>query len=651
VPLRQPLAFGLVAAASGISLFAVTAAGQSRACPNAGAVLEVRLPPPAQGTASTVAVLGSLLEASCASDGPLSEEYAETVVCDPQVAESCQATVSDLHPGLWVHRVFVMKGESAGQMQARRGLLLSARGGSHSLNWPLFRSVTTITSLSDQTNCVGCLRAALTLSETAPKPTLVQFSPTLVGSIALSAALPPLAGGNTTVDGFDFNGRPHSREIDANGIDAAALKITSANNTVQGLRIRNVGGNSDTVLIEGTEANRNTLEHLQVFGRAESVCGNDLQGCLIDGTCRNFVCGDDGIAMRAEAGQSGENVVRACEVVGAFDKGIKVSNGALGRVERSHVHHNRDGGMQATLSGAMIAVENLVELNRGTNSANGLAANGPEMGSPVPSRLRTEGNISRWNALRGISIRSLSEATLRQDYICGNGTPERGIGFGILVDDAAGLSAVASAEGLGVVHNLDGGVVVANSSVADLGGAMSRGFNALAFNGPAGATPTNLRNLSTALLSASNNDWQHCGEQLTCNHRAVLMHDVFQPDGAGSVIVAPARRGRERVAIEIDSIAPPFAAAGELVRLYGKGFDAIGGNAPAGGCDTIAEANSCRPTKGNCVAVGGEAADVIAVTPTMLVIRAPFTCIEPTAVTVHNRRMRGVARHDFCRVD
>jgi hypothetical protein len=409
-----------------------------------------------------------------------------------------------------------------------------------------------------------------------------------------------------------------------------------------------VGGNSDTVLIEGAEANHNVLEHLQVFGRAETVCGSEFEGCMIEGTCRTSVCGDDGIAMRTEAGQSGENVVRACEVVGAFDKGIKISNGAVGRVERSNIYNNRDGGMQATLSGTLTAVENLVELNRGTNSANGLAANGPEMGSPVPSRLRTEGNISRWNALRGISIRSLSEAVLRDDYICGNGTPGRGIGYGVLVDDAAGLSAIASAEGLGVVHNVDGGVVVANASSADLGGSMSRGFNALAFNGTAGVAPTNLRNLSTALVWASNNDWQHCGEQLTCNHRAVLVHDVFQQDGSGGVAIAPARGGRARVEIEIDSIAPSYAAEGELVRVYGSGFDAIGGNAPAGNCGTIAEANSCRPTQGNCVVVGGE---VVAVTPTMLAIRAPFTCLEPTTVTVSNRRTRGVARSDFCMVD
>jgi hypothetical protein len=574
------------------------------------------------------------------------------VVCDPAIPDTCETTVSDLQPGLWVHRIFVMTGDSAGQAQARRGLLLSATSGTHSLSWPLFRSVTTITSLGDQPGCAGCLRSAITLSETALKPTLIQFSPELIGSVGLSAALPPLASGSTTIDGFDPDGSPHLREINANGLDAAALRLTSADNAIQGLRLRNVGGNSDTVLIDGAAANNNVLEQLHVIGRAESVCGSDLQGCMVDGVCRSFACGDDGIAIRTEAGQLGTNVVRACEVVGAFDKGVKVSNGAFGRVERSHIHGNRDGGMQATLSGGLVAVESLIEQNRGTNSANGLAANGAEMNSPVPSRLRTQGNITRWNSLRGISVRSLSEATLRDDYVCGNGTPGRGTGFGVVVFDAAGLSATATAEGVGVVHNLDGGAVVANTSVADFGGGTSRGLNAFAFNGPQDPpTPANLRNLSAAPISAANNHWEGCGNHLTCNDRAVLMHDVFQQNGQAGVVVAPTRGGRERAAVEIEAITPTFAAGGELIRLYGRGFDAIEGNAPAGDCATIAEANTCRPVRGNCVVVGGQPADVVAVTPTMLVVRAPATCLEPTTVTVRNRRTRGVARHEFCIVD
>jgi hypothetical protein len=638
-------------AAVGASLLAATAIGQSHACPTGGATLNVTLAPPAAGTESTVAVLGSLLEGSCLSNGSFDQEYARTLNCDPAAPETCETTVTDLHPGLWIHRVINMMGDSAGQMQARRQLLLSANSGGHSLSWPLYRSVFTITSLTDSAECVGCLREALTLSETASKPTLIQFSPKVFGSVVLSSTLPPIASGNTTIDGVDFSGRPHLREIDANGLDIAALRLTSADNTIQGLRIANAGGNSDILLIEGEEANRNLLDQLQLLGRAESVCGEDMQGCMVGGVCTTG-CGDDGISIRGLAGQLGENIVRACEVVGAFDKGIKITNGGVGRVERSHIHNNRDGGIQATLTGWLVAVENLIEMNRGTNSANGLAANGPDIGSEVPSRLTTDGNISRWNSLRGISIRSLSEANLRHDYVCGNGTPGRGIGFGVVVFDSPGHSATATGEGLGVVHNLDGGVVVANRSVGDFGGGISTGLNAFAFNGPDGAsTPANLRNLSERPVSAANNHWERCGNHLACNVRAVLEFDVFQQNGSGGVDVAPAQRGRARATADIDTISPTFATVGELVRLYGRGFDAIEGNAPSGDCATIADANTCRPAQGNCVLVGGQPAEVVAVTPTMLVFRAPFTCFEPTTITVGNRRTRGLARHDFCMAD
>lgn len=645
--LRPPVS-GLVAAV-GVSLLAVAAAGQEDVCPDAGAALEVRLSPPAGGSEFTVAVLGSLLETSCKPDGSFLQKYAEMVVCNPLVPATCESAISNLQPGLWLHGIIVATGDSAGQAQARRGLLLSASSGTHTVSWRLYRSLATVTSLSDEASCAGCLREALTLAETAPKPTLIQFSAALAGSIVLSEALPPLAGGDTTIDGFDNRGRPYLRELDGNGIDAPALTLTSANNTIEGLRVGNVGGNSDVVLIEGAEANDNLLEQLQVVGRAESVCGKDLDGCVVNGECQTAGCGDDGIAIRGDAGQVGENVVRACEVIGAYDKGIKVSNGALARVERSHIHGNRDGGVQATLSGNLIATENLIELNSGTNSANGLAANGSDTDSSAPSRLRTQGNISRSNSLRGISVIRLSEATLRDDYLCGNGTADRGFGFGILAGDVEGLPATATAEGLGIVHNLDGGVAVTEKSTIDLGGPMSEGFNALAFNGP-GDVPSNLRNTSIGAVWAVNNHWEHCGNHLSCNDRAVLQHDVFQSDDQG-VVIWPTRRGRVRAAIQIESITPTFAAEGELVRLYGRGFDAIAGNAPGGGCDTISQANTCRPVRGNCVRVDRQPADVIAVTPRMLVIRAPFTCTEPTTLVIRNRRTRGAARHAFCVVD
>jgi hypothetical protein len=256
----------------------------------------------------------------------------------------------------------------------------------------------------------------------------------------------------------------------------------------------------------------------------------------------------------------------------------------------------------------------------------------------------------RGNALRGISVRSLSQAVLRDDHVCGNGTAGGG-GFGVAVLDAAGLSADAEAEGIAVVHNADGGVAVGDASRLDLGGGTSAGDNALAFNGPnKPAARANLRNLTATAVSASNDQWESCGGGWRCDSAAVLENDVLESPPLGTVEVEPAQPTRSRETVEITAISPPTAAAGELVRVYGRGFDAIEGNAPDGGCDDIPAANRCASSKGNCVAVDGQPADVIAVTPTMLVLRAPFSCVSPVRIEVRNRRSRGIARASFCRL-
>lgn len=579
-------------------------------------------------------------------------------MCEAAVAGSCEATVSTLQPGRWTHRLLVLDGDSAGQLQGRRALLLAAAAGENAFTWPLYASVTTVSSLLDSASCTGCLRGAIQAAQAGPKPALIQFATSLAGTITLATAFPPFSAGRVTLDGFDVDGRPQRRTIDANALNNAALRVTGPDNVIAGLRIVNVGGNSDAVLIDGPGANRNLLESLQVLGRSIVSCGGEQRGCLVDGLCRTpetdpplGACGDDGIAVRGAAGTGGPNVIRGCEVIGAFDKGIKISNAAVARVEHCHLHGNADGGLQATLGGRVVAVENLIESNQGTISANGMAANGPEGGVPPAARLETRGNLVRRNTLRGISVRSLSFAFLSDDYVCGNGTAGRDAGFGVAVLDAAGLSARAEAEGIAVVHNVDGGVVVADSSSIDLGGAAIAGNNAIAFNGPdTTVEPVNLRNLTALPITAANNQWESCGGGWQCDVEAVLALDVLAVQPSGTIQVAPAQPGHAREPLEISAIEPAFAAAGEMVRIYGRGFDAIEGNAAAGGCDAIAAANGCDPLRGNCVVVGGQPAEVIAVTPTMLVVRAPFTCVEPVRLEVRNRRARGIGRATFCRL-
>lgn len=626
------------------------AAGTSRAseCPADGASLRMTLPVAPDAPPATATVLGFVTAPSC-DDGAerLATTYAQTVYCDPTIPDQCSVTFDGLRPGQWIHRIVASDGEPAGQYQGRTQLLLDRSAGPQAVVWPLYRSVHTVVGLDDGPNCTGCLRAAIGAANLGLKPALIQFAPALSGTVRLTAALPPIATDQITLDGLTADGAPLARAIDANGINAAALRIVGGRCEVLGLRIANSGGDSDVVLLEGPAANDNLLESLLVVGRATQVCGTNGSGCVIDGVCREPTaqsprgfCGDDGIAVRALAGAGGVNQIRRCVISSAHDKGVKVSDGGVAVVADSTIFGNTDGGLQATLSGHLIAEHNYVVANRGTTSASGLAANGAAVGSTQPAQLETHGNLSIANSLRGISVRSLSQATLRDDFVCGNAS-------GVVLLDAAGHSAAASASGLAVVHNRQNGVIVADASRLDFGDAAASGANAVAFNGPtAPRSPVNFRNLTALPITAVGNAWQHCGPLAPCDLAAVQALDIFTASPLAPVEIAPAQPTRRRAAPSITAIEPSFAAAGDLIRIYGSGFDVIDGIGPA--CDTPIEVNTCRPLRGNCVMIDRRPADVIAVTPTMLVVRAPFTCVAPVRASVRTRWGHGFTHAQFC---
>jgi len=113
-----------------------------------------------------------------------------------------------------------------------------------------------------------------------------------------------------------------------------------------------------------------------------------------------------------------------------------------------------------------------------------------------------------------------------------------------------------------------------------------------------------------------------------------------------AVGIAPAQPTHRRAAPRIATIEPSFAAGGDLIRIYGEGFDAIDGVGSS--CNTPIEVNTCRPLRGNCVLIDRVPAAVIAVTPTMLVVRAPFTCVAPVRASVRTRWGHGFAHAQFC---
>jgi hypothetical protein len=623
-------------------------------CPAAGGTVTIQLLPPFGAAPSTVDLTGELVEQSCEDDGTLAVTYDLPVDC----AESpCRFTAQGLAPGLWVHRISVGGGESAGQRQARRGLVLDASAGAQTVLWNLFRTVATVVDMGDSLECEGCLRRALELSGEADKPMLIAFDTPLAGDVVLSDQLPELGASQVTLDALDFDGLPHRRGIDVNGLPRAALRITGGSNRVIGLRLANAGGDADVLLIDGTAANGNRVESTQIVGRTLEVCEDRGQiGCVIDGQCSvptrfaaNGDCGDDGIAVRDDAGRLGANHFVDVDVTGAYDKGVKISDGAVAVLERSRVHGNSDGGIQTTLGGTLTALENVSEANRGTRGANGLAANGPRLDGSDPASLTTRGNLLRHNALRGLSVRSLSHAVLRDDFVCGNGTEGTEAGFGLALLDAAGFSASASVRGIALVHNLAGGLSTMETSTADLGTADSPGRNALAFNGIGSnlSGPKQLRNQTALPLTAVGNHWESCGPTYDCAEIAVLIGSVYSPDA--TVDVAPARPNAQREAPIIHEIRPTFARAGELVWIYGEGFDAVGGAAQDAECDGAGR--PCRASDPNCVFIDRQGAEIVAATPTLLVIRAPFTCVEPVKLIARTRHSRGYARTRWCTIE
>ena len=615
-------------------------------CPSDGARVELALTLADGAAPSTALLFGTLAAAACdEAGGALTDGYAARLTCGAGALAGCRAQISGLRPGTWMHRVLVVEGEAAGQLQGRAGQLLDASAGTHRIEWPLYRSVHTVATLDDFPECTDCLRAAIGAADLDRKPALIQFAPELMGTIPLVAALPPFAAGEVTLDALDLDGRPHLRTLDAGGLSVAALRVTSPNNRIVGARLTNVGGDSDTLLLDGPDAHGNVIESVAVVGRAVEVCGTTTVGCVVEDTCRlpslqfpRGECGDDGIAVRNFAGVAAPNVIRTSDVRGAFDKGVKVSDGGVAAVQHSLIEDNADGGLQATLGGSLIAVENVVRANRGTLSANGIAANGTAVGGTTPAGLVTRGNLSLDNALRGISVRALSLAVLRDDFTCGNG-----VGLGVA--DAAGQSPTARVEGFAALHNLDAGAAVNDGASVSFGTAAAPGRNAFTGNGGPRA---NLRNQTNRPLDAIGNSWQHCGDAVPCDVAAVLAEDVFASAPSAAVALAPAEPTRQRRPPVIDAIEPPFAAAGDLVRIYGSGFDAIGGAGDR--CDSIADANTCRPVRGNCVMIDRQPAAVIAATPTMLVIRAPFTCVRPVAVAARTRWSRAFGRATFCTV-
>jgi hypothetical protein len=577
-------------------------------CPTEGAAVQIDTDNQTGIETIRVTLDGSLVNATCRNASGLDETYSVSSAANPQ-------SITHLAPGVWVHTVSVDT-PATGQHQHQASLLL-ASGEPTRVRFTAFASVAIVRSIADTVGS-DSLRDALATANATTKPALIQFDdeafpPGTPAVITLTSALPPINGDNITLDAIDADGGNGNRVVDAAGLPIAALSVTGATNTIRGLRLRNNGANNRDILsITGTNAR-----------------GNRIERCVIElsGTA-------DGIGIDAGAGAdflATANVVSDSEISVASDKGIKVTTNAYARLENNWVHDNANGAIQATLSGHILARDNIVERSGGASAQNGLSLNGAAPGTPlIPSELITDGNISRFNAANGISVRGLSVGFLSNDYLSANGAT----GLRVYTDDST-MPAVVVAGMTSACNGVDGTYIGAGTQ-ADLGGGVfgSPGNNAFTQNNLPGGGE-NLHNASGAPLTVQNAQWEHCGREAQCDAAAIAAYDIS--DHGILTVFAPAQAHRNGLAPAVTGVRPTKAVAGELLRISGSGFNVIDGHAADSTCPDVADRNRCVPLRGNCVRINGVPADVEAVTPTMLAVRLPFSCVAPVPLTVQTQ--------------
>lgn len=588
--------------ASSPDLSAASSLSAQPACPGT-ATLELAVDNQSASDPLPARFWGQRLSADCAaSDAQTSFDL--EVNCTGSLCTS----LDNLAPGRWVLSASFSTLDTS-QTQHVPALLLAGAQQNH-VAVTAFASSFRVSSVANEGN--GSLRQALQLAPARPKPLLIWFDESAFPSgvltkIELAFQLTGLAADAVTMDGTDGLGQYGNRAVDAGGHPFGAFRVTGADNRLVGLRFRGAGSNDRDVLsIAGSMAQRNRIEHCVVEQSASA----------------------DGIGVVDGAGadlEESANVIADTEVYGAVDKGVKVTTGSHARIERVWVHDNGNGGIQATLGGRVRVTDSLVERNAGGTAQNGLAVQAVDL-NDVTSYLEVVRSIARHNGANGLSNRS-STAVVQNSYFAENGTA------GLRVFNDVATPAEALVEGSSAVCNGTDGVVVADQSVADFGGGplLSAGLNAFAQNDlPGGAA--NLRNATGSTVWATHSQWEHCGRLSQCDETAIRGHDLS--DGGRSTEISPALAHRGADVPVIAAIIPSRAVAGDLVRLIGTGFNVIDGLFAEGECGDVAGRNRCVPLRGNCVRVGGVAAQVEAVTPTMLVIRWPFTCLAPVSVTV-----------------
>jgi hypothetical protein len=670
-------------------LAAVCAAVSSAAqpCPPAPAVLAVYADNRSADASLELQVSGELADdaSTCAGSGT----YQATLSCVGSGLVSC-GTLPALRPGTWINRLAVQVAGSATQSQTRRAVLVGA--GANALVWTVYPRTFVIDSVTQ-----ASLGAALAAAAARPDGALVTFSPTAfpgatspqVIDLARKPCAPELAraaaicfeGNDVVVDGLDARGLPGGVVWSVGTRSISLLRLYGRDNVLGGLVLRGSLDTTpstqvDTVAIVGLRAQANRFEDSTIVGPTMG----------------------DAVGVANGAGAEEANVFDRCTITGAKDKGLKVTTGAQVVVRRSCVHDNQNGGIQSTLGGHALAIENLVQHNVPGRAGNGLAVTGTDPAQP--STLVSDGNIVRFAGARGLSVVDAAAAEFHNDYVADNqfagakvealtATPSASFrGVALVCNHNAGISGACepdpTEEGTPCQVDADCCGLEGTCCVTDpdcaaplecnpisfplgagamhlrlgeqedpslwWGDADEAGRNAFTLNRNAPRGANFILNVAGATVSAEGNQWEHCGVAQSCDTAAVLAEDIRLATGAAVAIGQPP--GLRTEAPSLTRVSPPRPGRDDLVRIFGTGLNAIDGAACAEATAPVAPCSADNPevrnrnlqTNANRIRIlrsdDGTLLATLhpdAVTPTMLAFRMPFDCFMPLTVQVSKR--------------
>src|SRR5438552_11768761 len=319
--------------------------------------------------------------ATCGGSGATS--YRETMTCTGSGVVRC-GQLAALQPGTWVHRLSVTVPGSATQQQAQRLVLVAGSSAevSNALVWTVYPQ-TFVVQAASAAELQARLDEATAYTRENAGPALVTFSadafPGATAPQRIYLLQPPCALDVThnrcspdgTWDGWTAGVCFLGDRIVVDALDRSARP----------------GG----VILSVDTCGRQLL---RLYG-SENVDSDAGQP------------DDDG---------PGDNVIVDGRITNAADKGVKVDFGGFLTIERTCLHDNHNGGIQSTLGGHVVAIENVVQHNVPGAAQNGLTVKG----AADRSTLMTEGNVVRFSGGRGLSVTDNAEATFQDDYVADN---------------------------------------------------------------------------------------------------------------------------------------------------------------------------------------------------------------------------------------